>query len=337
MTNKRDTTWDAVKGIGIILVVIGHSGCPVYIHNFIYMFHMGLFFFVSGKFLKVNFIRGGNLQTFVRRKVKGLYKPFVIYSILYTILHNLFYKIGWYNDTYSIEQFLSHIVKIFAFKDVSENLIGPIWFLKSLFFGSVITYLICLIPKRNLQILTVSLLYIVSWYIGKHYMPYLINREIGIVIAIYLGYLLKDWVPVCGNLGFMLLTLILSIAALYVEIDVVGCIWGPFATFPVLTILGIVFIFNIVNFIKGKSDMVFKCLSYIGKQSIYILILHCTAFHLLSSLLVSYGIGWPSSLTNQTVLSGINHNLWFLPYSVVGILMPLMYPALKVRIVKKPN
>lgn len=57
MSEKRDTTWDAVKGIGIILVVIGHSGCPAYIHDFIYMFHMGLFFFASGKFLTVN--RGG--------------------------------------------------------------------------------------------------------------------------------------------------------------------------------------------------------------------------------------------------------------------------------------
>lgn len=57
MSNKRDTTWDAIKGIGIILMVVGHSGCPIYIRNFIYLFHMGLFFYVSGKFLKVN--RGG--------------------------------------------------------------------------------------------------------------------------------------------------------------------------------------------------------------------------------------------------------------------------------------
>lgn len=75
--------------------------------------------------------------------------------------------------------------------------------------------------------------------------------------------------------------------------------------------------------------MAFKCLSYIGKQSIHILILHFTAFHLLSSLLVSYGIGDTSSLTSQTVLSDINHNLWFLPYSAVGVLIPLIYPVLR--------
>ncbi|MBP3470767.1 MAG: hypothetical protein J6K41_00820 [Paraprevotella sp.] len=238
-----------------------------------------------------------------------MYKPFVTWSILFTILHNLFFKLGWYKDSYSIEQLLGHIVKVFAFKDVDENLIGPIWFLKSLFFGSVITYLICLIPKRGMQILAVSTLYIASWCIGRHYMPYLINREAGIVIAIYLGYLLKKREPVCDSLCFILLTFALAIAALYVEIDVVGCVWGPFSAFPVFTILGTVFIFNIAVFIKNKSDMAFKCLSYIGKQSIHILILHFTAFHLLSSLLVSYGIGDTSSLTSQTVLSDINHNL----------------------------
>lgn len=54
---QRDKSWDAVKGLGILLVVLGHSGCPAYLHDFIYLFHMGLFFYVSGKFLKIN--RGG--------------------------------------------------------------------------------------------------------------------------------------------------------------------------------------------------------------------------------------------------------------------------------------
>ncbi len=266
-----------------------------------------------------------------------MYVPFVTWSIVFTILHNIFYKMGWYDDAYSIGQFVNHVVKVFAFKDVAENLIGPIWFMKSLFFGSVITYLICLIPKRRMQIVMVSLLYIASWCIADNYMPYLVNREIGVVIAIYSGYLLKDWVPACNSLYFCLLTFILAFAALYIDIDVVGCKWGPFAAFPVLTILGVVFIFNIVNYIKAKSYKAFEYLSYIGKQSLYILILHISAFHLLSSIAVACGVGCPGSLTNPTVLSGINHDLWFLPYSVVGILMPLIYPVLKFRILKKIN
>lgn len=77
-------------------------------------------------------------------------------------------------------------------------------------------------------------IYVTYWYLGEHYLPYLINREMGIVVVIYLGFILKDWVPACNRLCFCLLTLVLGIFAFFVKIDVVGCIWGPFAAFPFL-------------------------------------------------------------------------------------------------------
>ncbi len=43
---KRDKTLDVLKGIGIILMVVGHSGSRL--ANFIYLFHMALFFMASG-------------------------------------------------------------------------------------------------------------------------------------------------------------------------------------------------------------------------------------------------------------------------------------------------
>jgi len=40
---------DAAKGIGILLVVLGHSpGLPLFGVVLIYSFHMPLFFFISG-------------------------------------------------------------------------------------------------------------------------------------------------------------------------------------------------------------------------------------------------------------------------------------------------
>jgi len=71
---KRDQTWDIVKGIGIILVVIGHSGCPAYLKHFIYLFHMGLFFFISGMFLSNPNLN--NLKQFTQKKLNRLYIPF---------------------------------------------------------------------------------------------------------------------------------------------------------------------------------------------------------------------------------------------------------------------
>lgn len=52
MNSYRDYTWDVVRGIGILMVVLGHCA-PRPLVDFVYLFHMGLFFFVSGYFLKI--------------------------------------------------------------------------------------------------------------------------------------------------------------------------------------------------------------------------------------------------------------------------------------------
>lgn len=69
---KHNSQISIAKAIGIILMVAGHSGCPEYMHDFIYMFHMPLFFFLSAYFFreeKVTFHCG----QFVMRKIKNLY------------------------------------------------------------------------------------------------------------------------------------------------------------------------------------------------------------------------------------------------------------------------
>lgn len=47
-TKTRDSCVDWCRFIGISLVVIGHAGCPTLIKDYLYLFHMALFFFLSG-------------------------------------------------------------------------------------------------------------------------------------------------------------------------------------------------------------------------------------------------------------------------------------------------
>ena len=57
---KRNDFIDFLKGIGIILVVIGHVSQNERINDFIYSFHMPLFFFISGflfNYKKENFTK----------------------------------------------------------------------------------------------------------------------------------------------------------------------------------------------------------------------------------------------------------------------------------------
>ena len=53
MENKRDVTVDVMKGVGILLMLVGHwHGMSQWAHQFIYSFHMPLFFLVAGYFSK---------------------------------------------------------------------------------------------------------------------------------------------------------------------------------------------------------------------------------------------------------------------------------------------
>ena len=67
------------------------------------------------------------------------------------LLHNVFYSLGWYQDEYSMIFTLKKLLMIVLFKDM-ENLLAPLWFLSSLFKGLVITYIVCLIPKKWLHL-----------------------------------------------------------------------------------------------------------------------------------------------------------------------------------------
>ena len=50
--DDRNVAIDALKGLGILLMVIGHSNLPFNLRGLIFVFHMPLFFIVSGYLYK---------------------------------------------------------------------------------------------------------------------------------------------------------------------------------------------------------------------------------------------------------------------------------------------
>lgn len=52
----RDDKVTIAKGIGILLMVAAHAGIPDMISKFIVMFHMPLFFFMSGYCFKEKYL-----------------------------------------------------------------------------------------------------------------------------------------------------------------------------------------------------------------------------------------------------------------------------------------
>jgi len=50
-TKNREQWADVMKGVGIITVVVGHLYSGI-VHDFLYLFHLPIFFFLSAYFFK---------------------------------------------------------------------------------------------------------------------------------------------------------------------------------------------------------------------------------------------------------------------------------------------
>ena len=151
------------KAFGIILMVIGHSGCPDLLSRFLYLFHMPLFFLCSGYFFK-DVSNTYALTTFCKKKAKGLYLPYIKWSLFFLLLHNIFFRINIYNSfshsyLYNSTDYLRQLVRTVAMTDY-ELLIRPFWFIKELLFSSILVAFISFLhskffPKLSNEILLV--------------------------------------------------------------------------------------------------------------------------------------------------------------------------------------
>lgn len=158
---------DVARGIGIILVIQGHSlGAHSYRH-FIYAFHMPLFFFISG--LVFDYKKYSFSKTF-KKSVNGILIPYVLFAVLSIFLWPL--QIGNFEWTpYFIgKQFLGVIYANSSTLDF--NLV--LWFLPCLFITKI-TFAFFSKTIRNIKYL-VGLLFGFSLigYFSFLYLPDLI-------------------------------------------------------------------------------------------------------------------------------------------------------------------
>lgn len=92
LSSKRDPFWDIIKGIAILLVLLGHSiqcscsfgaeSCydnPLY--RFIYSFHMPLFMIICGYFF-YGTMRHYNTRQIIQKKVLSLGVPIVVFGLI---------------------------------------------------------------------------------------------------------------------------------------------------------------------------------------------------------------------------------------------------------------
>lgn len=134
MNEKRLDYLDMVKGIGITLVVIGHSpGISDRILIWLTSFHMPLFFVVSGILFTYKRSERETFGAYAKRRFCGTIIPFFCFSLI-NILVDLARHIS-APKTVSWEPVRTDIIQTLSFFGVSV-----LWFLPAFFLGGICLY-----------------------------------------------------------------------------------------------------------------------------------------------------------------------------------------------------
>lgn len=187
---KRVNWIDWAKALCIYLVIIGHCHIDKTYDlciQFIYSFHMPLFFILSG-ILSKNTLS----KTAITKDAKNLLIPYITFGCIIILFHAL-----------TSHHLLSVSFYLYSLKDLLYGMdahIGPIWFLPALFFCKMICYMIQWVEKHSiilyyfLAITSTCFIYIINQ--NKIDLPLFMDSGLCAVPFFFLGTKLLKSIPI---------------------------------------------------------------------------------------------------------------------------------------------
>lgn len=259
---------DVMKGIGIISVVAGHIfGGDL--SRTIFMFHMPLFFFLSGYLFKPD----QGIQGYFYKKINHLLVPYVAFLV---IMYPLFYGF----PALQAGEMGKYLIRpLFGGRLLTEEL-GVFWFITCLFITQqLVNYLIVRLDERTVGLVMVVFLgvsYINSMIFSSFWLPWNANVVFAAAPVFYLGYLYRQRNPQVNDLlllGVGLLIVTLSFWFPSNVYDMKHTVYG----IPVVTLLSsIILTLNIKYFAQWISRVngLSTFFSELGKASMVIMYIH---------------------------------------------------------------
>lgn len=335
--SQRDVSFDVTKALCIIFVVYGHVASEGFFRDFVYLFHVGVFFFISGYFL--HFKENTSFFSFAVKKLKGLYLPYLALSIPLWLANHLLYHWQWEAEYKTWGEIAKRILVCFTFQG-SPFMALPGWFLKSLFFALCVTFLLAkCIRKVPLQYLIVVGLYLcglgLAWINVS--LPWKLEREMALCLMCFLGYraqqrnsflklnlwIQQSWVRLLTPL--VIGCLILLALAPFVHIDGYSSLFSYPGIFPLTACLGVLLCY-FTSKVLVQSNILTVPLCFIGRHTLSVLLLHVLAFKTVSYLYLAFNGGDYSMLQYWTIPG--HTVLWTLLYVIVGVGLPLLIVSL---------
>ena len=197
-TNARLQYLDIAKGIGILMVIIGHCpSIPVMLNQLIFSVHMPLFFILSGYTFKLKYSE--QPWKYIAKTAKALLIPYGI-SCLIIIAVQVFKSIIYEGDTaYELLKWINaswygsggKYPEFFVNHGIPMTYIGALWFLLAMFFAK--SFLVLIMRSRTPFLWVMICLFI--GYVSSQklfWFPFSIQAGLCSVLFVYIGYLIRE-------------------------------------------------------------------------------------------------------------------------------------------------
>ena len=348
----RETKFSILKAIAIICVVLSHAGISGWLFNFVFIFHVPIFFICAGYFFNTKYLT--DERPYIVHRFKGLYLPFVRWSLFFLLIHNVLFPLGILSETYgnagggvthpyTWQQFSQHAWSIVSnMSGYDQFLCGAFWFFRALLLASIGFLLMFKLLNRSAQlrdykhtawgVLFITLL-LITWKTTTH-----LNltgvaqggyRELMGMAFMTAGFLLKQY-EVCDKLNWktaLTSGTILLLASCFFPSSMV---WNPnftqFISLPLPAIAAFVMFTYISAWIDRHPGLIKRTFAYIGEHTLYIFAFHLVAFKVVSALKVwFYDLPWEAVGGHPVVITPANNWIWVILYLAAGVILPLLW------------
>ena len=354
----RNTTISIAKGIAIILMVIAHAEAPGWLCRFIFEFHMPLFFITAGYFFSLKYLN--DEATFVKKRVKGLYWPFVKWAVFFLIIHNWMFDLGILNETFGNEA--GGVTHPYSWHQMQQNLwtivtamagydaflCGAFWFFRGLFVASILYLIIYkvalkLLPTRaktlTPYLICLIMLLLCGWktYEGLRIINLVQGgyRDMMGCFFFGCGFIFRQFVEEYHKATArvyisLLMTLVCAaVVFLFSKYLTANMNWRStytqFLSLPVPALLGFLMTYNISRWIDHTKGWVKKFLVYTGDHTLNIFIFHIISYKVVSLLKIWYYGLDPRQIGCHMVIHDYSQqDLFWILYTFAGVGIPLL-------------
>ena len=356
MNEQRDSTFSILKALAILLVVTAHAAAPTYVSRFAYMVAVPAFFVCAGYFFNPDYLE--RKTTFVVRRARRLYFPFVKWSLLFLLLHNLLFPLGLLSETYgnaaggvthpydwhTAVQNLWSIV--FNMSGYDVFLAGAFWFFRALLLSSIAfmllfkgATLIKWLKNPTLQVAAVGTLtfLLALWQSVEGLRITSVAqggyRELMGITFMSIGFLFRhnNHTPIAAAwnnpiVGLTWSSVVLGLLVAFFPVSMTPSTHNPLAV-AALALAGsaaFVWLYGLSHYLSLIPRGVPRVIAYIGDNSIYIFGFHLLAFKLVSIIKVlAYGMPW-EMVGGHPVVTEQRDDAFWLAYLFVGAGLPLL-------------